>query len=125
MVLNAPTSVSGLNVVKAVGSASGSQASAPFQVTPSVSIVPSSGVAGQTITAIGQNFSPGSTLQVSLVNPAAPASSAGTSLGTSQVSSNGTVAQFTIPGGQQPGIYNIVFTNPATGASTATLFRIL
>lgn len=116
------------NNVQAIGSKSGTAASASFMVTPTVYITPNRGPAGTVITATGSHFSPNGFVDFYLYSTTyggSGGSNGGQSLGYTYANANGFFrVTFAVPYGLTSGItYYITFIDESSGANTQLKFR--
>ena len=112
--------------VKATGRESRASASDSFQVLPSVSLNPNTGVPGQAFTVVGSQFTPHKPVHIVLFSPGQGASSVGASLeNTSALRTGVFEARFTIPRDiQRRKVYSILYIDTASGLDVVTYFKV-
>jgi hypothetical protein len=104
--------------LQAVGQSSGTVASGIISVRPFLSVSPSTGAVGQTVTVTGFGFAAGEEIGVAWPNPP-------TSLGSATANKNGTFsAQFAIPSGAAVGTDEVVARGQRTGAVAAAQITV-
>jgi hypothetical protein len=104
--------------LQAVGQSSDTVASGIISVRPFLSVSPSSGAVGQTVTVTGFGFAAGEEVGLAWPNPP-------TSLGSATANKNGTFsAQFAIPSGAPAGTDDVVARGQRTGAVAAAQIAV-
>ena len=114
------------NAVHAYGFTTGVEASASFQVLPSVSVSPDTGSPGQVVQISGNQFTANGRVDSMMIDPNQSKSSVGMPLASYYVSSNGIfTVRSRIPSNVlRRRVYTIVFVDVATGINVTTYFRV-
>jgi hypothetical protein len=114
------------NAVHVYGSTTRVEASASFQVLPSVSVSPNTGSPGQVVQISGNQFTANGRVDSLMIDPNQSESSVGVPLASYYVSSNGIfTVRSRIPRNVPRGrVYTIVLVDVATGINVTTYFHV-